>query len=65
MSVYPELVAARERGIDAAVLTLVTNFTAGVSSGSVDHEDVMKRGAEAGRSLAAVLERHLAVRRGA
>jgi purine-nucleoside phosphorylase len=62
MSVYPELVAARFRGIDAAVLSLITNDTAGVSRGSIDHADVMKRGAEGGRRLAAIIGRLLASR---
>ena len=64
MSIYPELVAARRRGIDAAVLSWITNYSADVAGGPVDHAEVMRRGGEGGRLLAGIIDRFLASRDG-
>ncbi len=65
MSIYPELVAARTRGLEAAVLSWITNFTANVSRETVDHREVMRRGGEGAARLAAIVARYLGSPRGA
>ncbi len=55
MSVFPELVAARRRGVACAVLSWITNLAANVSRDGTSHVEVMRRGAEASRSLSAII----------
>lgn len=60
MSTFPELVAARRHGLEAAVLSRVVNFAPNVARGGIDHAAVVRRGAEACGELAAILGRLLA-----
>ena len=45
MSALPELVSAREAGIEAAVMSLVTNPAPSVHAGHIDHENVTRTAA--------------------
>jgi len=59
MSSYPELIAARREGLEAASLGLITNQAANVSGGRTDHAEVMCAGGAGVRSLLALLEAYL------
>ncbi len=56
MSSLPELLVAREHGIESAALTLITNFAPNVSSESMHHDHVVKRGRAAAARLKEILE---------
>lgn len=44
MSGLPELASARAAGLEAAILSLITNYTPSVSGSGVDHGDVLRTG---------------------
>jgi len=56
MSALPELVTARASGIEAAVLSLVTNHAPSVQAGPIDHESVTRRAAGGLDALAALID---------
>ena len=56
MSSLPELVIARDLGIESAVLSLITNFAPNVSSERVHHDHVVKRGEACATRLKEILE---------
>jgi purine-nucleoside phosphorylase len=64
MSSFPELVAARSFGLEAACLSWITNDTAHVSRGRTDHAGVVAMGEAGARSLEQVLAALLASRAG-
>lgn len=55
MSCLPELLAARRAGVAAACLSWVTNHTANCSTRRTDHDEIVRRGALAARSLARIV----------
>ena len=56
MSTVPEVTVARAGGQRVLAFSVVTNRAAGLGDGTIDHEDVMACGEEAGRTLGALLE---------
>ena len=56
MSGLPELVSARSAGVEAALLSLVTNQAPTVQEGPIDHEEVMRMAAVGLDALAALIE---------
>jgi purine-nucleoside phosphorylase len=56
MSALPELEAARRSGIEAALLSYITNHAASVTEGRIDHERVVETAGRGVRTLAALLE---------
>jgi purine-nucleoside phosphorylase len=56
MSALPELVAARALGIEAAVLSLITNHAPSVQADPIDHESVTRRAAGGLETLAALID---------
>jgi inosine/guanosine/xanthosine phosphorylase family protein len=59
MSSFPELLAARSAGIEAASLSWITNDTAAVSGGRTAHADVLGSGEEGARSLGSLVASYL------
>ncbi len=57
MSCLPELVAARALGIESAVASWITNYTAPLASRRIDHEDVCRMGALGSASFERILVR--------
>ncbi|MBN1884570.1 MAG: purine-nucleoside phosphorylase [Candidatus Krumholzibacteriota bacterium] len=57
MSALPELLAARRRGLRAACLGRITNFTANVSGEETDHGDVLRAGRNGAAELLRVVSR--------
>lgn len=45
MSTVPEAIAARQQGMRILGISCITNFAAGMTSGTIDHEEVMEMGA--------------------
>ncbi len=62
MSSYPELLAARRIGIEAACLSWITNDTASLSEGRTAHAEVLDSAEEGARSLGALVAAFLSVR---
>jgi purine nucleoside phosphorylase len=56
MSGLPELVTAREVGIDAAVMSLITNPAPSVRAGNIDHESVVRAAAHGLDALGTMIE---------
>ncbi len=56
MSTVPEVTVARAGGQRVLAFSLITNHASGLGGGTVDHEEVMAYGAEAGGTLGALLE---------
>ncbi len=56
MSGLPELVTASELGVDAAVLSLITNHAPSVSAGPIDHGGVVRQAARGLDALAALID---------
>jgi purine-nucleoside phosphorylase len=44
MSTVPEVIVARHMGIDVLAISCVTNMAAGLSSGEINHEEVLETG---------------------
>lgn len=61
MSTVLEAIAARHLGAEVLGLSLVTNLAAGVSSGPLDHLEVLEAGRSAADSLGALLTRLIPV----
>jgi inosine/guanosine/xanthosine phosphorylase family protein len=57
MSIIPELAASLDVGIEAAVLSWITNYTPNVRGIPVSHEEVIRKGKKARRMLFRVLDR--------
>jgi purine nucleoside phosphorylase len=57
MSSLPELVAARELGMESAVASWITNYTAPLASRGINHEEVCRMGAAGSASLEKILMR--------
>ncbi|MCD6379762.1 hypothetical protein J7M07_04880 [bacterium] len=57
MSIMPELAASLDVGIEAAVLSWITNYTPNVCGIPVSHEEVIRKGKEARRILFSILDR--------
>jgi purine-nucleoside phosphorylase len=55
MSTAIEAVAARAAGLEVLGLSLVTNLAAGISSGNLDHQEVLDAGKEAGPRISRLL----------
>jgi len=55
MSTVPEVIAARHQGIRCLGISVVTNMAAGVEDGRLDHEAVLRIGAEAQPRVTALL----------
>jgi len=64
MSALPELVISREEGIEAAVLSLITNQASSVAGGPIDHESVIRMAAGGIEPLAALIDGLLGFRPG-
>jgi purine-nucleoside phosphorylase len=60
MSTTREAIAGAAAGIEVAAISLVTNRAAGLSSGTLSHEEVMAVGGQAVDRLRAVIEAFLA-----
>lgn len=56
MSTVPEVTVARAGGQRVLAFSLITNRAAGLGGGTLDHDEVMTYGAEAGGTLGALLE---------
>ena len=56
MSTVPEVTVARAGGQRVLAFSLITNRASGLGLGSLDHEEVMRYGEEAGSTLGALLE---------
>jgi inosine/guanosine/xanthosine phosphorylase family protein len=65
MSSYPELLAARRIGIEAACMSWITNHTANISESRTAHAEVLDSGGEGARSLRKLLAAFLSERGGA
>ena len=61
MSTVPEVIAARHAGIRCLGVSVVTNMAAGVTEGTLGHEEVLEVGAEASPRLTAFLRELLPV----
>jgi purine-nucleoside phosphorylase len=59
MSTVQEVIAARHLGLRVLVMSLATNFAAGMTSSPLTHEEVLEAGEAAKSALAALLERIL------
>jgi purine-nucleoside phosphorylase len=55
MSSYPELLAARKIGVEAACLSWITNDTASLSEGRTVHAEVLASASAGARSLGAIV----------
>ena len=62
MSSYPELLAARKIGIEAACMSWITNYTAALSGGRTVHAEVLDSADEGARSLGALVAAFLRAR---
>ncbi len=62
MSSYPELLAARKIGIEAACMSWITNYTAALSGGRTVHAEVLDSADEGARSLGALVSAFLRAR---
>jgi len=56
MSTVPEAIVARHAGMDVLAFALVTNAAAGVTGATIDHEEVIRAGGEAGDRLGSLIE---------
>ena len=56
MSGLPELVAAKEAGLEAAVLSLITNYAPSVHGGPIDHGGVVREAARGLDALASLID---------
>lgn len=57
MSSLPELFTAHAAGLETAVLSWITNQSANVSGGGIDHSEVVRRGASGARILLKIIEK--------
>jgi purine-nucleoside phosphorylase len=62
MSSFPELLAARRIGIEAACMSWITNYTAPISEGRTIHAEVLGSGDAGARSLGALIAAFLGAR---
>ena len=51
MSTVPEVIVARASGLRVLTFSLITNLAAGLGSGTLEHQEVLEVGSEAGGSL--------------
>ncbi|HVE14560.1 MAG TPA: purine-nucleoside phosphorylase [Elusimicrobiota bacterium] len=56
MSTVPEVIAARQLGLDVLVLSWISNLAAGISKTALTHEEVLELGQKMSGRLRAVLE---------
>jgi len=56
MSTVPEVIAARQMGVRVLALAMITNRAAGLGTRPLSHEEVLKVGKSASRSLARLLD---------
>lgn len=56
MSTVPEVITARASGLRCLAFSVVTNKAAGLSHGTLGHEEVLEVGRRAGRALGRLLE---------
>ncbi len=56
MSTVPEAIVARHSGIAVLAFALVTNWAAGISDEAINHEEVLRAGAEAVPRLGGLIE---------
>lgn len=56
MSTVPEILAAREAGLTAACLSVVSNLAAGVGTEPLSHEEVSEIGKQVGQEVARLFE---------
>ncbi len=62
MSSYPELLAARRVGLEAACLSWITNYTTHISEGRTVHAEVLDSAEQGARSLGALVAAFLGAR---
>ncbi len=55
MSTVPEVIAARHMGLRVAAVSMIANRAAGLSAGTISHEEVLRAGERAARTLAPLL----------
>lgn len=55
MSTAIEAIAARAAGLEVLGLSLVTNLAAGIGGGTLDHQEVIDAGTEAGPRISRLL----------
>ena len=55
MSMVPEVVAARQRGMRVAGIACVTNLAAGVQAGPIHHDDVLIHSASIAANVGALI----------
>ncbi len=56
MSVVPEVIAARQLGMKVLGVCWISNFTSGISTETLEHEDVLKLGEKVSVKIKALLE---------
>lgn len=57
MSTVPEVIVARHCGMKVLAISCITNVAAGLTSGEINHKEVMDIGARAGKQLAELIVR--------
>ena len=57
MSTVPEAIVARHCGMSVLAISCITNIAAGLSTGEINHSEVMEVGARAGKQLAELIVR--------